>query len=595
METPKRLFDFPRYQQAAYPMEVMMSSKYLGEWKTYSTNAFVEKMDAMSRGLIALGVNPGDRIALISHNNRSEWNICDHAILQVGAIDVPIYPTMTESDYEYIFNHAEVSHCFVSNEELYRKVEAIRDKVPSLKGVYTYEPVEGAPHWEEVAAKGSQEQQAELEKRAAAVKEDDLATLIYTSGTTGLPKGVMLTHRNIASNVIESCDRLPTVDHGNFKILSFLPVCHIFERMLHYLYIYQGASIYFAESLETIKEDLNYTQPKMFSAVPRLLEKFYDGIVAKGASAGGIKSKLFAWAVGLALEWEPDKANGGWYEFKLGIARKLVFSKVKEALGLTGIEAVASGSAALQPRLARFFNGAGIPVYEGYGLTETSPVISVNTMNKPGMLRIGTVGKVLKSCVVKIESDGEIVVKGPNVMMGYYKDPERTAEVLKGEWFHTGDIGELSDDGFLRITDRKKEMFKTSGGKYVAPQLVENALKESLFIEQCIVIGEGRKHPSALIVPAFEALEEWCRRHDIPWKGPEEALKNERITERIQEDIERLMERFGNWERVKRVKFLSEPFTIEAGELTPTMKLKRKPILQRYASLIESIYSEAQA
>ncbi len=592
MDTPKRLFDFARYQHAHFPMDVMMTSKVAGNWKVYSTGEFIETMDNLSKGLIALGVRPGDKIALISHNNRSEWNICDNAILQIGAIDVPIYPTMTESDYEYIFNHAEVKYCFVSNEELFQKVNAIRTKVASLVDVYTYEKVHGAKNWSEVIEAGKSGDQNEVDRRAAAVNETDLATLIYTSGTTGLPKGVMLSHRNIASNVIDSCERLPEVDKGNFRILSFLPVCHIFERMLHYLYIYQGASMYFAESLETIKEDLNYAKPKMFTAVPRLLEKFYDGIVAKGMSAGGIKSKLFGWAVGLALKWEPDGANGALYEFQLKIARKLVFSKVKAALGLTEIEAVASGSAALQPRLARFFNGAGIPVYEGYGLTETSPVISVNTMNTPGMIKIGCVGKPIRNVEVKIAHDGEIVSKGPNVMLGYYKDPEKTAEVLNNGWFHTGDIGEITDDGFLRITDRKKEMFKTSGGKYVAPQLIENALKESLFIEQCIVIGDGRKHPSALIVPSFDALKEWCGRHGITYTTPEDVLKNEKVTERIQSDIDRLMERFGQWERVKNVQFLSTPFSIEAGELTPTLKLKRKPIMQRYESLIAKIYGE---
>jgi long-chain acyl-CoA synthetase len=592
MKNPTRLFDFARFQHANFPMDVMMSSKFEGDWVTYSTQSFIDAMDLLSRGLIALGVQPGDKVALISHNNRTEWNICDNGILQIGAIDVPIYPTMTEQDYEYILNHSEAKFCFVSNEDLFRKVNSIKHKTPHLIEVFTFENVDGARNWREVLELGKKGSQAEVDQRAAAVKDTDLATLIYTSGTTGLPKGVMLSHRNIASNVIDSCARLPKVEKGNFRVLSFLPVCHIFERMLHYLYIYQGATIYFAESLETIKEDLNYAKPKMFSAVPRLLEKFYDGIVAKGAAAGGVKSKLFAWAVGLALQWEPDGQNGGFYEFKLKIARKLIFSKVKAALGLTEIEAVASGSAALQPRLARFFNGAGIPVYEGYGLTETSPVISVNTMNSPGMIRIGCVGKPIANVEVRIEADGEIICKGPNVMMGYYKDQEKTDEVLKNGWFHTGDIGEISADNFVKITDRKKEMFKTSGGKYIAPQLIENALKESLFIEQAMVVGDGQKHPSALIVPAFEAIKAWCSRHDIPYNGVEEALNDERITGRIKQDIDRLMERFGQWERVKKVQFLKEPFTIEAGELTPTMKLKRKPITQRYEALIAKIYAD---
>ncbi|WP_306639871.1 AMP-dependent synthetase/ligase [Sanyastnella coralliicola] len=589
MEQPKRLFDFPLYQLEKFPREVMMTSKVNGEWQTWSTQQFVDQMNAMSRGLLKLGVQPGEKIALISHNNRTEWNISDHAILQIGAIDVPIYPTMSASDYEYIFNHAGITHCFVSNQELFEKVESIRGQVPSMKNVYTYEEVPGAKNWKEVLDAGAGDDNSEVERIREGVDPLELATIIYTSGTTGLPKGVMLSHNCIASNAIDSCERLPEVSDRGFRTCSFLPVCHIFERMLHYLYIYNGATIYFAESLETVKEDLFHSKPMMFTAVPRLLEKFYDGIVAKGAAAGGVKSKLFAWAVGLALQWEPEGKNGAFYEFKLKIARKLVFSKVKEALGLTEIEAVASGSAALQPRLARFFNGAGIPVYEGYGLTETSPVISVNTLNSDGMLRVGSVGKPIKNVEVKIAEDGEILCKGPNVMMGYYNDEEKTNEVLKDGWFHTGDIG-VVDDGFLRITDRKKEIFKTSGGKYVAPQLLENSLKESLYIEQCMVIGEARKHPSALIVPAFDALKEWCRRHDIEWTVDDVDACDPRVKARIQEDIDRLMEPYGTWERVKKVQYLKEPFSIEGGELTPTLKLKRKPILSKYADVIEKIY-----
>jgi long-chain acyl-CoA synthetase len=371
-------------------------------------------------------------------------------------------------------------------------------------------------------------------------------------------------------------------------VLSFLPVCHIFERMLHYLYMYMGAQIHFGESLETIKEDLNHTQPIMFTAVPRLLEKFYDGIVAKGRSAGGAKAAIFNWAVGVALDWDPNK--GGLYNFKLKIARKLVFSKVKEALGLSGIQAVASGSAALQPRLARFFNGAGITVLEGYGLTETSPLVTVNTTNGEGMLKIGSVGKMADGVDVKIAEDGEILVQGPNVMMGYYKDPEKTAEVLKDGWFHTGDIGVI-EDGFLRITDRKKEIFKTSGGKYVAPTLLENALKASLFIEQVIVVGENRKHPAALIVPDAVVVEEWCKRHDHPFPGMAGIADDDRLRERIEREVNELMASFAKWEQVKKITILPAVFTIDGGELTPTLKLKRKPIMAKYADAIEAMYA----
>jgi len=402
---------------------------------------------------------------------------------------------------------------------------------------------------------------------------------------------VMLSHKNVVTNVLVAKDSVPLEGvEGEMKVLSFLPVCHIFERMLHYLYMYMGARVHFGESLETIKDDLNATKPIMFTAVPRLLEKFYDGIVAKGRAAGGIKAVIFNWALGVVLEWDPSKEGSGIYGFKLKLARKLVFSKVKEALGLTGIKAVASGSAALQSRLARFFNGAGIPVLEGYGLTETSPVVSVNTVNSVNMLRIGSVGKVVDNVEVKFGPDSEILVKGPNVMMGYYKDEEKTAEVIKDGWFHTGDIGELDEDGFLRITDRKKEMFKTSGGKYVSPALLENALKASLFIEQVMVIGEYRKHPSALISPDTAAVNEWCKRHDHTYPGDDKIGDDTIIFNRIMEEVNKLMEPFSSWEKVKIIRVIPAPFSIEGGELTPTLKLKRKPIKTKYAELIESIY-----
>ena len=589
MNNPTRLFDFPRYQLANKPQDVMMTMPNYGNRVTYSTAQFVDEMDAVSRGLIAMGLQAEEKVALISHNNRCEWNIMDHSIMQAGAIDIPIYPTMTEEDYKYILNHSESKYCFVSNEELYTKVMAVKAECPTLEEVFTFEDVQGARHWTEVAKAGSDAQQAELDARRDAVDPAQLATIIYTSGTTGLPKGVMLSHNNVASNVLIAKPRVPAVDPNlDYRVLSFLPVCHIFERMLHYLYMYMGAQIHFGESLETIKEDLNHTQPIMFTAVPRLLEKFYDGIVAKGRSAGGAKAAIFNWAVGVALDWDPNK--GGLYNFKLKIARKLVFSKVKEALGLSGIQAVASGSAALQPRLARFFNGAGITVLEGYGLTETSPVVSVNTTNGAGMLRIGSVGKMADGVDVKIAEDGEILVQGPNVMMGYYKDPEKTAEVIKDGWFHTGDIGVI-EDGFLRITDRKKEIFKTSGGKYVAPTLLENALKASLFIEQVIVVGENRKHPAALIVPDAVVVEEWCKRHDHPFPGMAGIAGDARLCERIEQEVNDLMSSFAKWEQVKKTTILPSVFTIDGGELTPTLKLKRKPIMTKYADAIEAMYA----
>jgi long-chain acyl-CoA synthetase len=573
-------------------MKLMMTSKVGGEWKAYSTKEFIEAVDQASRALLELGVKHGDKVALISHNNRCEWNIMDHALLQIGAVDVPIYPTMTEADYEYIFNHSESIYCFVSNDELYDKVSAVLDKCEHMNKVYTFERYEGKNHWSEVLELGAdQTRQADVEKARDAVNPEDLATIIYTSGTTGLPKGVMLSHKNVVSNVIAATPRIPGLIKGEAKTLSFLPVCHSFERFIQYLYMYNGASIYFAESIETIKADLNYCQPTIFTAVPRLLEKFFDGIVANGTSAGGLKTKIFEWAVSLALQWEPEHANGGFYHWKLGIADKLVFSKVRAALGMTEIKAVASGSAALQPRLARFFNGIGVPILEGYGLTETSPVISVNTTAEPGMLRIGAVGKVIDGVEAKIAEDGEILAKGPNIMMGYYKQPDLTAEVMTGEWFHTGDIGVI-EDGFIRITDRKKEMFKTSGGKYVAPQLIENELKASHLIEQSMVIGSGRKFPSAICILNEPGVKEWCSRHDITYTTIEEMANNQQVRDRVWQDVERANAGFGKWEQVKKIIIDTDEFTVDNGCLTPTFKVKRKPILAKYEAKIDALYAE---
>jgi long-chain acyl-CoA synthetase len=592
MKQPTRLFDIPHYQLDNIPMKLMMTSKVGGEWKSYSTKEFIEAVDQASRALLELGVKHGDKVALISHNNRCEWNIMDHALLQIGAVDVPIYPTMTEADYEYILNHSESIYCFVSNDELYDKVSAVLDKCERMKKVYTFEQYDGKNHWSEVLELGADRtRQAEVEKARDAVNPEDLATIIYTSGTTGLPKGVMLSHKNVVSNVIAATPRIPGLIKGEAKTLSFLPVCHSFERFIQYLYMYNGASIYFAESIETIKADLNYCQPTIFTAVPRLLEKFFDGIVANGTSAGGLKTKIFEWAVSLALQWEPEHANGGFYHWKLGIADKLVFSKVRAALGMTEIKAVASGSAALQPRLARFFNGIGVPILEGYGLTETSPVISVNTTAEPGMLRIGAVGKVIDGVEAKIAEDGEILAKGPNIMMGYYKQPELTAEVMTGEWFHTGDIGVI-EDGFIRITDRKKEMFKTSGGKYVAPQLIENELKASHLIEQSMVIGSGRKFPSAICILNEPGVKEWCSRHDITYTTIEEMADNQQVRDRVWQDVERANAGFGKWEQVKKIIIDTDEFTVGNGCLTPTFKVKRKPILAKYEAKIEALYAE---
>ncbi|MBX7051963.1 MAG: long-chain fatty acid--CoA ligase [Flavobacteriales bacterium] len=588
MKEPKRLFDFPYYQLENFPLEKMMTSRLNGEWTTISTVDFVKQMNLVSRGLISLGIAPGDRVALITHANRMEWDIMDNGIMQIGAIDVPIYPTMTEQDCEYIMNHAETRLCFVSNKELYDKISGIKSKIPSLLKIYTFERVEGAPHWSELFSVATTTDPSKVDELSRQVKEEDLATIIYTSGTTGLPKGVMLSHRNIASNAIDCEERLPHLVKGESRCLTFLPISHIYERMLHYLYIANGVHMYMS-GMDSIKDDLAVAKPHMFTGVPRLFEKFYDGIYAKGMANTGIKKVLFKWAHDLALQWEPEGANGWWYEFKLGIARKLVFSKVKEALGLTEISGIASGSAALQVRLARFFNGASIWIKEGYGLTETSPVISVNTFRRPNMWRAGTVGKPIKNVEVKIAEDGEILCKGPNVMIGYYKDKEKTDEVLKDGWFHTGDIGQI-EDGFLKITDRKKELFKTSGGKYVAPQVLENAMKESVYIEQIVVIGDGEKFPAALIVPEMVGLKVWAQKQGVDSSNIEAMLAHQKVQTLFDGEIERINVRFGNWEQVKAFRLLPRQLTIDAGEITPTLKLKRKKILENWKNLIDDIY-----
>ena len=590
MNEPTRLFDFPRFQQEHFPLEVMVSSKVGGEWKSYSTSEFIDAVNEASRGLLELGIKHGDKVALIAHNNRCEWNIMDHALLQIGAVDVPIYPTMTEDDYEYIFNHSESIYCFVSNDELYDKVSNVLDKCPTLKKVYSFEKYEGRNHWSEVTKLGTDsKRQNEVEDFMSAVKPEDLATIIYTSGTTGLPKGVMLSHANISTTVIASTPRIPGLTKGQAKTLSFLPVCHSFERFIQYLYMYNGASIYYAEGLDTLKADLNMVQPNIFSAVPRLLEKFFDGIVANGTSAGGVKAKIFEWAVSLALKWEPEHANGSFYHWKLGIADKLVFSKIRAALGMTNVAAIACGSAALQPRLLRFFSGMGAPILEGYGLTETAPVISVNTTAEPGMIRVGYVGKCIKGVEAKIASDGEILAKGPNIMMGYYKQPELTAEVMTDGWFHTGDIGVI-DDGFIKITDRKKEMFKTSAGKYIAPQLIENELKGSHLIAQSMVVGEGRNFPSAICILNEDGVKEWCSRHYIEYTDFSTMSKDQRIVDRVWKDVEKANTNFGQWEKIKKIIIDIDEFTVDNGCLTPTFKVKRKPILAKYESQIDSLY-----
>lgn len=590
MNNITRLFDFPYYQLEKYDLSDSLVTKYGNDWIKTSTKEYLDKANAISRGLLNLGVNKNDKIAIISSNNRTEWNICDIGVLQTGAQNVPIYPTISSEDYEYILNHSESSYCFISDIEVYNKINAIKANVPTLKEIYSFDDIDGCKSWKEVLELGNDiTNQNKVEERKNNVLETDLATIIYTSGTTGRPKGVMLTHQNIVSDVLMSAKRVP-LRAGDTRALSFLPICHIFERMLLYLYQYYGISIYFAESIEKISDNLKEVHPHVMSVVPRLLEKVYDKIYAKGADLTGIKKRLFFWALNLGMDYKPYGENGAWYEFKLKIARKIIFSKWQEGLG-GELELLVCGSAALQTRLSKVFCAANIPVMEGYGLTETSPVISVNDMRNGGF-RVGTVGRVIDGVEVKIAEDGEILCKGPNVMIGYYKDEEKTNEVLANGYFHTGDIGEIDSDGFLKITDRKKEMFKTSGGKYIAPQVLENTFKQSRFIEQIMVIGDGEKMPAAFIQPSFEFLNDWASRKKISiGTTNQEIIANKEVIDRIQEEVNELNEKFGNWEKIKRFELTPEVWSIDGGHLTPTMKLKRKIIKEMYTDLYNKIYN----
>ncbi|MDA7694157.1 AMP-binding protein [Flavobacteriaceae bacterium] len=587
--TPTRLFEFIEYQKEYAPLEKAFTTKYNGAWESVSSSDFLDQSRAISRALIGMGIKAGDKIAMISSNNRTEWSVIDVGLLTLGAVNIPIYPTISAKDYEYILNHSESLYCFVSDQEVYDKVNAIQKNIKSLKKVYSFDQIKGCAHWSELLDEGANmDHDSTVTKMRDEVKPEDLATIIYTSGTTGVPKGVMLSHHNVVSNVISSSKRLP-LTIGQASALSFLPICHIFERVILYIYMYNSVSVYFAESIETIADNLKEIKPNVMTAVPRLLEKVYDKIYARGAELSGIKKTLFYWAVNIGLQYDPYGQNGAWYEFKLKIARKLILSKWQEALG-GKLELIASGSAALQPRLARVFTAAGMTLVEGYGLTETSPVISVNDMRQKHF-KIGTVGKVIDGVEVKIAEDGEILCKGPNVMMGYYKEEKMTQDVMTGDFFHTGDIGELDSEGFLKITDRKKEMFKTSGGKYIAPQVIENQMKQSLFIEQIMVVGPGRKMPTAVIQPNLEYVKNWLKEKGISCDTLAQAVKEPLLIEAIENEVAHHNQNFGSWEQVKKIQLTPEEWTIDSGHLTPTMKLKRKVVTEKYDALIEQMYS----
>ena len=572
----------------------MLCGKENGKWKSYSSKEVADTIYKLSVGLLRSGISGVDRtvegidkVAIVS-KNRPEWIMLDLAVQQTGAVLAPIYPTITVGELEFILNDAQVKVIFVNDAELFHKVLSIRDRVPSLKDIYNFEHVEHARHWKELLSTPTPEEAALLTRIRESIGEKDLATIIYTSGTTGTPKGVMLSHENIISNV-KAC--IPCLPRGVDRVLSFLPLNHIYERMLTYLYLYNNSPIYYAESMDTIGENLKEVKPAMFVTVPRLLEKVYDRIMSKGAELTGVKKKLFFWAHGLAARYEINQSMGAWYNLQLSLANKLIFSKWREALG-NNIVAIASGGAACQVRLIRIFTAAKIPILEGYGLTETSPVISVNRMELENRA-FGTVGPIIPGVEIKLAEDGEILCKSPGVMMGYYKRPDLTAETIIDGWFHTGDIGVFTDGKFLKITDRKKELFKTSGGKYVAPLAIESKLKESPFIEQIMVVGPERKFVGALIVPAFQHLKEWATQHGIATDSNEQMARDKKIHAFYEEIVESYNKYFSHTEQIKKFQLLPQEWTIETGEMTPKLSLRRKVVTEKFAKEIDGLYPRA--
>jgi long-chain acyl-CoA synthetase len=594
--TPTRLFDFLQWQLEKFPQEDMMAAKENGVWRKYSTQEIKQQVDSLSMGLLKAGIGyqdgsieGRDKIAVLS-NNRPEWLILDLAVQQTGAVLTPIYPTISVNELEFILNDASIKLVFVSDQELYDKVQSIRSKTPSVQAVYTFNPIQEALNWRDLLHSGDKEEMEALQVSRDRVKGNELATILYTSGTTGFPKGVMLSHHNILDNIMNVEELLVPVCGASDRALSFLPLNHIFERVISYVYMFRGVSIYYAENLDTIGDNLKEVKPNLFSTVPRLLEKVYEKIMNKGRELTGIKKKLFFWAVAVGSRYEVDKNLGLAYNIQLAIANKLIFSKWREALG-GNVKAIVTGAAACQVRLLKVFTAAKITIMEGYGLTETSPVISVNHYDASGR-RFGTVGKVIRNVEVKLAEDGEICCKGSNVMMGYYKRPDLTAECIDQDgWFHTGDIGVWVEGQFLKITDRKKEIFKTSGGKYVAPQPIENKMKESPFIEQMIVVGPERKFTAALIVPAFANLKTWCEKNGIEATTNDQMIHHPKVQEHYKSIIEKYNPQFNPVEQVKKFELLNAEWTINGGELTPTLKLKRKVIMEKYGDAVERIYA----
>lgn len=593
MTEPRRLFDCLQYHlEGSSSLEDMLAGKEAGQWKKYSTQQVSDIVNDLGAGLLSLGIGPNDmsaegrdKVAILC-KNRPEWVLLDLAVQQIGAVLTPIYPTINVNELEFILNDAQVKVVFVNDEDLYLKVLSLKGRVHSLREIYTFDHVPNAKHWKEVTALSTPELKAQIKLIADKIRYEDLATIIYTSGTTGTPKGVMLSHENILSNVLACIPCFPPGD--KMRSLSFLPLNHIFERMVTYLYLFRGTSIYYAESLDTIGDNLKEVQPDMFTTVPRLLEKVYDKIMQKGNELTGMKKKLFFWAHGLAEKFEINKDQGAWYKMQLALANKLVFSKWREGLG-GNIRCIVTGGAACQVRLIRIFTAGQITIMEGYGLTETSPVISVNRYNEEDRM-FGSVGPLIDNVSVQIAEDGEILSKGPNVMMGYYKRPDLTAEVITDGWFHTGDIGTIIDNKFLKITDRKKELFKTSGGKYVAPLPIENKLKESPFIEQVMVVGSERKFVGALLIPSFPNLRDWTRHNGVADGTNEELIRNPKVIELYKELVESFNKFFNHVEQIKKFELLPNEWSVDSGELTPKMSMKRKVISEKYKDAIDRIY-----
>jgi len=582
-----RIFDLLDQLQQKYPdIKDVLAGKANGTWKKYSLKEYIEIVNTLSLGLLSIGVGKDDKIATII-NNCPEWNFFDMALMQIGAIQVPVYPTISEANYKFIIDDAGVEYVIVSNQEIYDRVRDIISASKTVKAVYSIEKTNELNHWKEIYDLGKKNLKDDLGKIKSEIKPDDVATIIYTSGTTGNPKGVILSHRNFINNFKAASDIISK--NPVSKALSFLPLCHVYERMLNYMYQNMGVSIYYVDSIDKLREFMKDIHPEIFSAVPRVIEKTYDNLVRTGRSMKGAKKQLFFWALNLAHRFEFNKKNGWWYNFQLRIADKLVYSKWREAFG-GKLNVIVSGGATLNPRLAKTFWAAKIKIIEGYGLTETSPVIAVSTFEKNGV-KFGTVGPVMECVEVKIANDGEILTKGPCLMKGYYKRPDLTKEVIDKEgWFHTGDIGEFVEGKYLKITDRKKEIFKTSGGKYIAPQVIENKFKESPFIENIMVVGESKQFISALIITDFEHFESWCGVKGYEYTTTENAIKDEKIINRIQSEVDNFNSELDKTEQVKKFKLLTKNWSVEDGELSPTLKLRRKIILEKYKDLVEDFY-----